>query len=455
MEHNYIPLFCEELYFVLDTTNRYLYPCTQRIYNYFVSYDKKQLKDKSECDEELSAFLSMLIDVENNVKYAPIKYDEVTRKDVLLSLARVPHITLEITRKCNLACVYCCNGKLYKQSQPVVDETKIDVVVYLRSLLKLRKQYGVKTNLRISFYGGEPLLKMDTIKACVTLVSSMDLGCEVSFGMTTNGMLLNKYADYLVEHDFRVMVSLDGDKRDNGYRVSREGKESFERVLSNIEKLRIKYPSFFESNVEFSTVLHGRNNFISAVDFFSKWNKIPILSQIVDNGRKKHVGAQCDVWNLHAYTSEEIEDFRKRYPNASKVLLASNNMVNDLWKKNFHDPLCVIDRLLYKNTDLRLGNCFLFSTRVFISTSGELYLCEKSSRNFKFGKVHKDVLYIYLKRINGYYKDIGNILNSHCLSCYKNDRCECCYFAEKETITQNKCFYSREQAINDFHNTIK
>lgn len=282
MEHNYIPLFCEELYFVLDTTNRYLYPCTQRIYNYFVSYDKKQLKDKSECDEELSAFLSMLIDVENNVKYAPIKYDEVTRKDVLLSLARVPHITLEITRKCNLACVYCCNGKLYK-----------------------------------------------------------------------------------------------------------------------------------------------------------------------------HVGAQCDVWNLHAYTSEEIEEFRKRNPNASEVLLASNNMVNDLWKKKFHDPLCVIDRLLYKNTDLRLGNCFLFSTRVFISISGELYLCEKSSRNFKFGKVHKDVLYIYLKRINGYYKDIGNILYSHCLSCYKNDRCECCYFAENETITQNKCFYSREQAINDFHSTIK
>lgn len=453
MKHNYIPLFCNELYFITDTTNRYLYPCTKNVYENFMSCDKTQLKESAYKDGELNDFVSMLIDMENKDTHAPIDYEEITKKDVLLSLARVPHITLEITRQCNLDCVYCCNGKLYRQSQITVDETQMDVVAYLRTLLELRMQYGIRAKLRISFYGGEPLLRMNIVKTCVALVSSMDLGVEVSFGMTTNGMLLEKHLDYLVEHDFHVVISLDGNKHDNGYRVTRDGEESFECVLSNIEKLHVKYPSFFELNVEFSTVLHGKNNFISAVDFFSKWKKIPILSQIVDNGKKKHVGDFNNVWNLHKYTSEEIEDFRNRYPHASESILASRNMVNNLWKINFQDSSVVIDSLLDKNKKLHLGNCFLFSSRVFVSISGDIYTCEKSSRKFKFGKLNDGKLSIYLKRINSYYEDIGNILHTHCQNCYKNDRCECCYFAESETISHNKCFYSREQAIRDFHNS--
>ena len=36
------------------------------------------------------------------------------------------------------------------------------------------------------------------------------------FSMTTNAILLHRYMDYLVEHDFHILVSLDGNEKNEG-----------------------------------------------------------------------------------------------------------------------------------------------------------------------------------------------------------------------------------------------
>ena len=87
--------------------------------------------------------------------------------------------------------------------------------------------------------------------------------------MTTNAVLLDKYMDFIVENNFSLLISLDRNEYNHSYRVDYAGKNSFDRVLSNIELFREKHPSFFTTNVNFNAVLHNRNS-VSETFYFIK-----------------------------------------------------------------------------------------------------------------------------------------------------------------------------------------
>lgn len=44
---------------------------------------------------------------------------------------------------------------------------------------------------------------------------------------------------------------------------------------------------FFSKECEFSTVLHGKSNCLDALIFFSKWNKTPLFSNVVETDVRK------------------------------------------------------------------------------------------------------------------------------------------------------------------------
>ena len=87
--------------------------------------------------------------------------------------------------------------------------------------------------------------------------------------MTTNGVLLNKHMDFLVKHNFEVMISLDGGKHNNSYRVFHNGKSSFEVIIKNLNLLKSTYPDFFEK-VAYNAVLHNRNSVTEVYNYFKK-----------------------------------------------------------------------------------------------------------------------------------------------------------------------------------------
>lgn len=105
------------------------------------------------------------------------------------------------------------------------------------------------------------MLNMDFIRKMVDWIGKHPIPSRrFVFTMTTNGMLLDRYADFLSEHSFQLLVSLDGDAYSNGYRTDHAGNSSFDRVYKNIRYVREKYPDFFEKNVRFNAVLHDRNS---------------------------------------------------------------------------------------------------------------------------------------------------------------------------------------------------
>ncbi len=109
-----------------------------------------------------------------------------------------PIISLRITltNRCNVNCLYCHHdGMVMSKDEMTADE--------LYAICKIAKNIGVK---KIRLSGGEPLIRKDIVEV-IDKIASLDFE---DISMTTNGILLEKYAEDLKNAGLdRVNVSLD------------------------------------------------------------------------------------------------------------------------------------------------------------------------------------------------------------------------------------------------------
>ena len=105
-------------------------------------------------------------------------------------------LRITLTNRCNVNCLYCHHDGMVKSK----DEMTADE---LYTICKIAKKIGVR---KIRLSGGEPLLKKDIVEIVSKIAS---LGFK-DISMTTNGILLEKYAQDLKDAGLdRVNVSLD------------------------------------------------------------------------------------------------------------------------------------------------------------------------------------------------------------------------------------------------------
>lgn len=160
-------------------------------------------------------------------------------------------LILELTQKCNLACEYCCYGHHYLQSGQ-----RRESVLPLETAQRVIRDF-VNHRLKrcsIGFYGGEPLLEFELLKQVVCFAEECagQRGMKPEFSVTTNGTLLtDERIHFLVEHNFSVVVSIDGPKETHDrYRVFQDGlggdgrRGSFDIVIKNVRRFAELYPDY-------------------------------------------------------------------------------------------------------------------------------------------------------------------------------------------------------------------
>ena len=136
----------------------------------------------------------------------------------------IDYMRISVTDRCNLRCMYCM------PAQGLVPMEHKEILRYeeMVRILTIAVRVGVK---KVRITGGEPLVRKD-IPSLIKLIKGIEGIKDLS--MTTNGILLERYADALVEAGLgRVNISLDSLKSDRYREITRGGDIS--AVLRGIE----------------------------------------------------------------------------------------------------------------------------------------------------------------------------------------------------------------------------
>lgn len=242
----------------------------------------------------------------------------ITSEKVTNLIANLPQLVFEVTDACNLKCKYCAYGELYndydkRENKKLSIKQAIRLIDYLVPFWNSTRNTSAKSHMRISFYGGEPLLNFHFIESIVAYITK-EINCPnhiFTFSMTTNAVLLHKYIDYLADNKFHLLISLDGNKENNSYRLDRRGESSFEHIVNNIGMIKEKYPDYFRKYVNFNAVLHNKNSVEQIHAFFKRmYDKTPRIGELNTTGIRK----------------DKINIFNQMYQNAPTSLSESKKI---------------------------------------------------------------------------------------------------------------------------------
>lgn len=134
---------------------------------------------------------------------------------------------------CNLACTYCYEHNV-KAKQYITPAAVDAFIEHVKTL-----DFSVMREVVIDFYGGEPLLSVDTIVYISEKLRKTGerLGFEYSFRLVTNGTLLTpKTVERLVGMGLKgAKITLDGpEESHNRTRPFVSGSGSFARIITNL-----------------------------------------------------------------------------------------------------------------------------------------------------------------------------------------------------------------------------
>ena len=363
-------------------------------------------------------------------------------------LANLDNIVFEVTEKCNLACKYCAYGNLYvsslhREQRDLQYENIVTLISHLKNYWESHLNQSYNRVIDVGFYGGEPLINFQLIKKVVEYTKQIENDLyRFSYHLTSNGLLLNKHIDYLIENNFHLGISLDGDADNNSFRVFKNGKESFKRVFTNLKFVQEKDPDFFNSNINLLAVLHSKNNISSVYDFFLKhFNKTPRIGEVNSYGILENERDNFEKIYINYYQVLKEDTNSQSYQKIYYYDFPSGQLLTNFVEKysgyvinNYVDPL-----IRPIKNEIPTGTCLPFQRKLYLNAHGEIFPCERISRNYKLGYVYNGGVKLDTKEIADLYNAFFKIANKKCRNCYTSKLCGMCIFYLNPDMGSIKC----------------
>lgn len=148
---------------------------------------------------------------------------------------------------CNLRCRYCWNAQgTYGRSVRLMDKTTaVQTGRWIAAGLAATR-HADKSDLRLDFFGGEPLLAEDAFRIIVEMSHAAALRARCGFFalLQTNGLLLSRETIiFCKQHGVNISISLDGPAAaHNAMRVDTAQTGSHARVVAAIRNVLRLYP---------------------------------------------------------------------------------------------------------------------------------------------------------------------------------------------------------------------
>ena len=285
--------------------------------------------------------------------------------------APIKALCLHVSHDCNLRCKYCFaatgdfgTGRLLMDIETA--KAAVDFVI---------ARSGARRNIEVDFFGGEPLMAMDVVKATVEYARSREAesGKHFRFTITTNGVLLDdETIEYINREMDNCVLSLDGRKEVNDhFRVTPNNKGSYDLIMPKFKKL-------VEGRGDKDFYLRGtftRNNLDFAKDVLA----------IADEGFKQI--------SVEPVSAEESCDYSLREEDLPAICAEYEKLAEIM--KDRHDF-----NFFHFNVDLTQGPCVIKRIRgcgagceyVAVTPEGDIYPCHQfvGKEDYRLGNVHED-----------------------------------------------------------------
>lgn len=285
--------------------------------------------------------------------------------------APIKALCLHVSHDCNLRCKYCFAST---GDFGTGHRMTMDIETAKRAIDFVIERSGSRRNIEVDFFGGEPLMAMDTVKATVEYARSIEKekGKCFRFTITTNGVLLNdENIEYINREMSNAVLSLDGRPEVNdNMRKTVAGTGSYDVIVPKFKKL-------VEGRGDKDYYLRGtftRHN----ADFAS--DVMHIAEQGFENVSVEPVvgSPDCD----YTFREEDLPGILAEYEALAEQL-------KDREYINF----------FHFNVDLSQGPCVIKRMRgcgagceyVAITPEGDIYPCHQfvGNEEYRLGNIHE------------------------------------------------------------------
>lgn len=289
-------------------------------------------------------------------------------------------VIFNITDRCNLRCSYCYSGYYCRGKSELPLDKVLGIIDELRDM-------GCK---RISFGGGEPLLRED-IDKIVDYVRQKNMECVIN----TNGYLVPYKINTIKKLDV-LCLSIDGDERANDtYR----GKGSFKKAMEAIScASRYKIP------IHTNTVIHRGN--LDSLEFIlglaKQYNFLVEFNLAIANlsEEDKNADYKCNDSQIKS-TLRKIIQYKKEGYNILFSRKAFEYTL--LW------PTYSKEAFFENVPDFKHLNCYAGKYFCIVDTNGDVYPCPHLIDKIKPVNAAKD----------GFKRAFINLDKHDCKTCYQ------------------------------------
>ena len=335
--------------------------------------------------------------------------------------------------KCNFRCKYCLQeGEFRKHSKEISSTPSEKLLSYIDKLISM-KAYSTE-KIEVIFWGGEPLLYIETIKKVVNYFKD-----KLNYAIISNGSLLNEeIVSFLNKYNFSFIVSNDG---------------------SNTKDTRIK--NVLEDNVFCTLFKKIKKRSVTSV--ISAYNQDLQSLQNYIYSKVGKTDINFDLLIPSEALPKEAFSFNYKKFTESVVEMANEAAEDFILKKEtpavkFFRPFLNKISLADKNSSSSTS-CGELSSSLSIDLNGNIYICHDSIRTV--GDTNSSSIDIEMNHLNflrrNNYKELKK-----CSSCFIEKYCQgdcklitskhrgieaCC---ELRRITYSAAFYLVEKLNNFF-----
>jgi len=250
-------------------------------------------------------------------------------------------------------------------------------------------------------------------------------------------LLLEKHMDFLVEHDFSLLISLDGDETGNSYRTFHDQTPAFNQIVKNVDALKSRYPDYFRTRVNFNSVFHNRNSVSRIYRFFkNRYDKVPSISQLNPGGVSAEM--RKEFWDTYANMASDLsrvedyalveKDMFHQLPDTREISSFLDQCSGFVF--NDYNGLLSAAQQNQHNVKERIptGTCFPFARKVFITVKGKILPCEHIGHHFALGQVTPENIRLDFKEIADKYNKYLDKVTKQCAKCANWNSCQQCLF---------------------------